>query len=1302
VLHRRVARIAAVTAALLGLLAIVAVASAGATTTYTPGTASVDGVLDAPWNTSQGDLTEASPYYTPGDSSPTSPNLFPTFSFASFATTPDVFTTIGGVTEPNVSVYAGANAPPYASGVAGTPGPLDGYCSSGGANPETGAPAAEPTGTDLPMSPYYFPDVVRNADGSLTGYFDWRPKDANEQITVARSTDGGVTWTTEGQALQQNGGYCPNADTNDDGQGHPFVMAVGATSYLYTLQRAAGDNPGVGLLVHQVNPSASNPLSTLPPREPVGIDPNTFATAAVAVPTSSGVSIAVSTLGSAGSPEQILAGTYEDVPNGSSEPSSSTAINCTGPTSDPTTVGPGSLSGCTSLTGSSVSVNPGDDLIQVLATGDPTSSSGSKPCTTIGNVVPSGPNNDTGSAGLSALCFSQLTPTIQPTIAAIVANEWGALAPNRVYIDGHTLYCPAMSSALVKFENCTTTGSSFDYETGDDVTADPIVPPSAAAITTGLDAPDGIIGALPGYTSSATYAGNGGTFNGAPVPSNATVVLYTEKIANYFIEGTTNGDISKSGNYQSGTVTLPLSASFTPPQTQAQWLNFQPSATQTEPLPDEAPATGSFTVYVGVTDSSGNFIQPLTCTSWEPGSATTGTKPPAGSINLIGCNGQGTSAESIASATEVGGPNASIVPYSVIAKIGEGKNGGTSGPTELFGNNEDYEAVRAAYTTDGIHFTDLGAISGSTSGTGSTTGGYNDLSNPDQQASPLSSGGTPVTSAMTACGGTTGTSCVSPANAAPGSADTVELRWPGSRGTIVQNPDGSYGMFLSGAWPTDADSDAFNQIFYSSSSDGLHWSVPQVISSTDYTFSASAAQEPDSSADGPLGISGYYSGRDYGPAVVQNPNGTLTMVFAGYRTPKGTATEGDVLGTNPSALYTVGDQDPNLYRNILTAPLGSSSDPLVGTSSTLGTSGSPVTYGTQVTYTDTISVLSPGVGSPTGTVDFYDGGTGNPISNCQNVALSANTATASSTPDTASCMTTPAAGSHSISAVYSGDGNYATSTGDVGEQVNPAPLTVTALNQSRLFGQPNPTLTYKITGFVNNDPSTVVSGSADCTTTATATSIGGGYPITCTQGTLTASNYSFTTFVPATLTVGYSRVVTGLLAGIPTTVPPGQSWELGRGAFVLGALDIPAGSSVDVEPGAVVLGAIVASGADTVRICGASMLGVVSATGDSGPVLIGDGTTGCAGSSIAGEITLRNDTGGVTIEKAHVLGSVSVSGGSGGVSVIGNDTGPLSVTGNSGGATVTGNTVTGSLTVTGNSGTVVDRPNTVFGVSHLQ
>ena len=133
------------------------------------------------------------------------------------------------------------------------------------------------------MSPYYFPDVVRNADGSLTGYFDYRPKDADEAITVARSTDDGKTWTSEGEALEENAGYCPTADATDNGQGHPFVMASMGPPTLYTLQRPAGDYKASGCS-STTSAHCRDPLAALPSATSVGIDPNTFASAEVEVP----------------------------------------------------------------------------------------------------------------------------------------------------------------------------------------------------------------------------------------------------------------------------------------------------------------------------------------------------------------------------------------------------------------------------------------------------------------------------------------------------------------------------------------------------------------------------------------------------------------------------------------------------------------------------------------------------------------------------------------------------------------------------------------------------------------------------------------------------------------------------------------------------------------------------------------------------------------------------------------------------------------------------------------------------------
>ena len=57
-------------------------------------------------------------------------------------------------------------------------------------------------------------------------------------------------------------------------------------------------------------------------------------------------------------------------------------------------------------------------------------------------------------------------------------------------------------------------------------------------------------------------------------------------------------------------------------------------------------------------------------------------------------------------------------------------------------------------------------------------------------------------------------------------------------------------------------------------------------------------------------------------------------------------------------------------------------------------------------------------------------------------------------------------------------------------------LTAAANNLSKPQASANPTLTYAVTGFVNGDTSSVVSGSATLTTTATTTSPAGTYPIT--------------------------------------------------------------------------------------------------------------------------------------------------------------------------------------------------------------
>ena len=62
--------------------------------------------------------------------------------------------------------------------------------------------------------------------------------------------------------------------------------------------------------------------------------------------------------------------------------------------------------------------------------------------------------------------------------------------------------------------------------------------------------------------------------------------------------------------------------------------------------------------------------------------------------------------------------------------------------------------------------------------------------------------------------------------------------------------------------------------------------------------------------------------------------------------------------------------------------------------------------------------------------------------------------------------------------------------------VTKADLTVTPNNQSRPYNTANPVLTWTLTGFVNGDTASVVSGSPTLSTTATTTSPVGNYSIT--------------------------------------------------------------------------------------------------------------------------------------------------------------------------------------------------------------
>jgi hypothetical protein len=222
-----------------------------------------------------------------------------------------------------------------------------------------------------------------------------------------------------------------------------------------------------------------------------------------------------------------------------------------------------------------------------------------------------------------------------------------------------------------------------------------------------------------------------------------------------------------------------------------------------------------------------------------------------------------------------------------------------------------------------------------------------------------------------------------------------------------------------------------------------------------------------------------------------------------------------------------------------------------------------------------------------------------------------------------------------------------------------AELTVTADDQSRLFGQPNPALTYELSGFVGGETASVVSGTASCSTTATPASPAGDYPITCTAGSLSAPGYVFDSFVAGTLTVGYSHPCSAGPSTGPLQVAAGEAVCIGVGGSHTGPVTVAPGGSLDVEGGRIT-GPVVANAAAAVRICGATITGPLTIGGTAGPVLVGG--EGCAPNTVVGPVRVTDNTGGVEVSGNRVVGPLRVSGNSAPVHAAGNAvTGPATI-----------------------------------------
>jgi hypothetical protein len=228
------------------------------------------------------------------------------------------------------------------------------------------------------------------------------------------------------------------------------------------------------------------------------------------------------------------------------------------------------------------------------------------------------------------------------------------------------------------------------------------------------------------------------------------------------------------------------------------------------------------------------------------------------------------------------------------------------------------------------------------------------------------------------------------------------------------------------------------------------------------------------------------------------PTGTVT--FTDGATQLGTATLAGGIATSSSSSLAVGS-------HTITASYGGNSN-FTSSSATitqtvnqatssivLTSSGSPTVYGQNVTLTASIAPQNGGV--CTGSVTFSDGGT--------------TLATVNAVGNSASFSTTSlAAGTHSITATYSGDSNFSRSTSSpIAQVVNPAATTV-ALTSSRnpsYLGQPV-TFSATVTGQNGGAVSGTVAFKQGGTTLATVTLLNGQAAYTTTS--LTAGTHAIT------------------------------------------------------------------------------------------------------------------------------------------------------------------------------------------------
>ena len=204
--------------------------------------------------------------------------------------------------------------------------------------------------------------------------------------------------------------------------------------------------------------------------------------------------------------------------------------------------------------------------------------------------------------------------------------------------------------------------------------------------------------------------------------------------------------------------------------------------------------------------------------------------------------------------------------------------------------------------------------------------------------------------------------------------------------------------------------------------------ITQTVSKASTTTTVTSGTNPSVSGQ-PVTFTATVSIASPGTNAVGNPGGTVTFydngVSIGTGTLSGTGIDTATFTTSAlstashpiAAQYTSGDTNFNA------SAASASFNQVVNkdtTTTTVSSSASSSSFGQTVTFTATVTANSPGSGTPTGSVDFYDNTTMTDLTP-GGVLLSSGTATFSTS--------SLPVGSNVITVAYSGDSNFVSSSG---------------------------------------------------------------------------------------------------------------------------------------------------------------------------------------------------------------------------------------------------------------------------------